>query len=1149
MEKTFFALSLAALTAAAPAQRDLKELPPVDVAAEMASFQPAPGLEMNLFASEPLIAKPIQMAWDEKGRLWVASSSIYPHIKPGQTQADKIVVVEDTNHDGKADKSTTFYEGLLIPTGILPGDGGAYVANSTELLFMKDTDGDGRADETKVLLSGFGTEDTHHILHSIKRGPDGCLYFAQSVYIHSRIETPYGVRELRGSGWWQYRPETGRLEVYSMGGVNPWGMVWDKWGQTFATDGAYGEGINYTFPGATFMCLPNQLPRILKGLNPGQPKHAGLEVISGRHFPAEWQGQLITADFRGHRVNRFVVKTEGSGFSSQQLEDVVRSTHGSFRPVDVKMGSDGALYLADWYNPIIQHGEVDFHDPRRDREHGRIWRITAKGRDLAPLPDYAKARVDELLDLLKSPEDWVRIQVKQELKRRDQGAVFQSLKQALAKGDVDIHFLTELAWAVQSITEFHMAWDFDGMLLQALLQSNNEDARAAAVRISGASLQTGRTSKLPEMMERWCHDPSARVRLEAVHAARASADPKLLEIAMAVLDQPMDANLDFALWLTCRELADIWLPALKKGEITFGGNVTHIGFALKAADRPEAAGALLQLVQADHVSPQNLAGALALIGSLGTQANLEQLLELTSADGASPALIEAGLQALSAASAQRKIMPQSGAGRILPLLASTSPAIRRAAAVLAGSWKMEAARAPLERRAEAGEAEAAAAIASLGGEASKKFLTTLADEAAGHSTIPGPPTDRLASVLAALVSLDAQGTRGRVADFLAGPADAAGATAVLEAYLSRKDGPALLAPALEGKKLRPEVATAGVQKASARGGDAKALVDALTVAGGLQPVGVGMSAEEMSRMMVEVREKGDAARGEVIYRQQAILCQSCHAIGAVGGIVGPDLLSIGASAPVDYIIDSLLEPSKKIKEGYATTVVNTRSGGVFSGFLVREDAREVLLRDALGATQSIPVADIAGKQSMPVSLMPPGLTAGLRRDQFVDLVRFLSELGKEGKFKVQSDGLIRRWRLPQLPADFWQVVNREGLRALTTEQAGVGWVPAYSMVSGELPVSEIPVVKLYQTTGRVVQGEIQVTTEGPIVLKLSDTKGLKAWIDDKEITPALQVPLELPLGNHRITLLLDEAAPAALLRVEVEAAPGSNARVVPVGGV
>jgi len=344
------------------------------------------------------------------------------------------------------------------------------------------------------------------------------------------------------------------------------------------------------------------------------------------------------------------------------------------------------------------------------------------------------------------------------------------------------------------------------------------------------------------------------------------------------------------------------------------------------------------------------------------------------------------------------------------------------------------------------------------------------------------------------------------------------------------------------------VASAGVRKASAAGGDTKGLIEVLTAAGGLQPVGVGMTPEEMTRTMAEVKEKGDPARGELIYRRQAMLCQNCHAIGAVGGIVGPDLLSIGSSAPVDYIIDSLLEPSKKIKEGYATTVVNTKTGGVFSGFLVREDAREVLLRDATGATQSIPVADIASKQAMPVSLMPPGLTASLRRDEFLDLVRFLSELGKEGNYKVQSDGVIRRWRLPQPPANFWQVINKDGLRALTVEQPGLAWVPVYSAVSGNLALEDIPEIKLYQTAGRVVQGEIEVTTAGPVALKLADPAGLKVWVDDKEVPAAAEVPLNLSVGKHKVTVVLD-AGRQVPLRVEAGAAAGSAARVVPVGGI
>ena len=182
------------------AQRDLKDIPDPDPELERKSFIVADGFEVNLFAADPLIAKPIQMNFDARGRLWIASSSIYPQIQPGQAANDRILVIEDRDNDGVADKTEVFVEGLLIPTGVEPGDGGAYVANSTELVHFKDTDGDGKADDRRVMLSGFGTEDTHHILHTLRWGMDGHLYFNQSIYIHSHIETPHGVRRLINKG-------------------------------------------------------------------------------------------------------------------------------------------------------------------------------------------------------------------------------------------------------------------------------------------------------------------------------------------------------------------------------------------------------------------------------------------------------------------------------------------------------------------------------------------------------------------------------------------------------------------------------------------------------------------------------------------------------------------------------------------------------------------------------------------------------------------------------------------------------------------------------------------------------------------------------------------------------------------------------------
>src|SRR5262249_15655725 len=148
----------------------------------------------------------IQMNFDPAGRLWAASSELYPQIKPGQKANDKIIVLEDTDGDGKADRTTVFADGRLIPTGVEPGDGGAYGADRTDPRHLAVCDGDGKADRRRVMLSGFGTEDTHHILHTFRWGPDGILYFNQSIYIHSHIETPYGVKRLNAGGVWQFRP-------------------------------------------------------------------------------------------------------------------------------------------------------------------------------------------------------------------------------------------------------------------------------------------------------------------------------------------------------------------------------------------------------------------------------------------------------------------------------------------------------------------------------------------------------------------------------------------------------------------------------------------------------------------------------------------------------------------------------------------------------------------------------------------------------------------------------------------------------------------------------------------------------------------------------------------------------------------------------
>jgi glucose/arabinose dehydrogenase len=363
------------------AEEAIRKAPPQPkVAQPIPTFDVAEGFEATLWAEEPELFKPIQMNWDAQGRLWVASSRTYPMIAPGQTAADSVVVLEDTNGDHKADKSTVFADGLLIPTGVLPDDkGGCYVAASSQLLHFADTDGDGKADQKTIVLSSFGTEDTHHNLHTLRWGYDGHMYFNQSIYTHTHIETPWGVRRLNSAGIWRFNPDNWKLEIFTKGGCNPWGHHWDQYGNSFFTDGAGGKGVYHAMEGATYFTY-SDMRREADSISPGNyPKFASLEVVHSPNFPADWQGSVITCDFRAHRVVHFGMNEAGSTWQTKELPDLLRSTNVTFRPIDLRFGPDGALYVADWSNPIIQHGEVDFRDPRRDHEHGRIWRVTAKG--------------------------------------------------------------------------------------------------------------------------------------------------------------------------------------------------------------------------------------------------------------------------------------------------------------------------------------------------------------------------------------------------------------------------------------------------------------------------------------------------------------------------------------------------------------------------------------------------------------------------------------------------------------------------------------------------------------------------------------------------------------------------------------------------
>ena len=1000
----------------ASAQRALTDIPVPDPAAELEAMEVAEGYEVNLFATDPAIRKPLQINFDPRGRLWVSSSSVYPQLRPGEIPDDTVTILDDTDGDGVADVSQVFASGLHMPTAVLPGDGGCYVANATEMLHLADTDGDDRADARRTMLSGFGTEDTHHLVHTFRWGVDSRLYFNQSIYIHSHVETPSGVHRLNGGGMWRFRPSTLDLAVFARGWVNPWGHAIDPWGRSLVTDGAGGEGINLGFPGAAYFTAIGT-PRILHGMNPGSPKLCGLEILSGAHLPDEAHGTLVTHDFRANRVCRYRLTESGSGFESEKLPDLIRSSRVDFRPIDVQMGHDGAIYIADWYNPIIQHGEVDFRDDRRDRTHGRIWRVTAKGRPLVPRFDATKLSNGELIDVLTA-EGWARDAARRVLVERGIDEVgpdldtWASAARRAAPGTPGYHRglerrCLELLWLRQGLDDGSTA-AIDRALLSRVLTSPDPRARAAAARVvvdwadrlgkpgAGPDGSLGPIDLLAPTVD----DDVAAVRLEGVRAlaavaARDETSPtdatRAAALALHVVDHPRDDALDYAVWLAARELQGAWLPAVLAGSFDDGGKIARVLFAIRAAETTAASGWMVEQWQQGTVTGADFDALLHAVALLGTAEELRQVYDVALAATTPAAKAASLLDHLAESQRKRKVAPAGDRAGLTRLLTSPDEALQRAAIDAAGLWQVEAAAETLERIAADAERplprreSACRALGNLPGKAAHDALATLA---AGPMT----PEPLVAASLAALVGRSADEAAGLTATWLArGPGDTA-VHEVLRAFLGARGGADRLAIPLADITLPPPTLRAVLQDVTAAGRPEPALTAVLeraSATGGSPSI----TPQQRAEILTLVANGADAGRGRELYRREALRCVACHRIDREGGRVGPNLTAIGSAAQPDYLLDALLEPAKSVKEGYGSLVVVTTDGQVTSGIPVSRSDTELVLRTALDKEVRLQLADI-DEEAPGTSLMPAGLVDGLSKEEIADLVRYLSALGR-----------------------------------------------------------------------------------------------------------------------------------------------------------
>jgi putative heme-binding domain-containing protein len=1100
------------------------------------------GFEAQLVASEPAVVNPIQINFDSRGRLYVLCVPRYPQILPGQAPNDYVVMLEDFDKTGKARKSRVVVDGLMVPTGMMPGDGGVYVGQAESLLHFREPKGTEKV-EKRVVLNGFGTADTHHTLNTFRWGPDASLYFNQGVYIQSTVETPYGPRQLFGGCIWQLRTDRLKLEVYDRSILpnNTWGHAFDAWGESFIAS-AWPGALNVVLPDSPLQktTQPELVPS-LKMTQIGGERHCGLEIISGRHLPDDWQGNLLTGDFMSHRVQRYTLSNDGTRYHAKAMPPLIASKHRKFRPIDIKMGPDGAIYIADLYQQIIQHNQVDFRDPRRDHTRGRIWRVVRKDRPLLDLPKLADATTEQVLEQLRAPEQWTRLHAKRTLAERDHKAVAPALAkwvQQLDPKDADLQrHLLEALWVYQGIDQV------EPMLLARVLRSDDARVRTAATRILGVW-----SDRLPEavrLLSLQIADASPRVRLEAIQSLTRISSAEAVQVGMRALDQSVDPFIEFALTRLAILHKAKWQPEFQAGRLTFDGNARRTAFALKAI-RGDAVPTLVGLVVKDKVPQENLAGVLQLIASLGNPDDqaiaLRPLLDerrLAEADRI------AVMQAFSQSARQRKTRPSGDLDRIFPLFTHDSARLGSMAIRLAGAWKLEAKRELFQEWASNAKADgqrreaAIAALVDLGGERSIEQLEQLTAEAQPYAIRQ--------QAIAGLTLLDLPKAARRAGELLRkAPPAGKDPSDLFAAFLERKEGSQALAKALDKEQPASDSAKIGLRVLVERGTLAPELQASLQKAVG--PVGAKrkLDAGELKRWIALVQSQGDPARGESVFRRANLGCYQCHALGGAGGRVGPDLSGIGTSAQLDYLIESVFLPSKVVREGFTTAHVITKAGRTFSGILQRESAQEVVLKDPIRDEIVIPVNDIEEKR-VGGSLMPDGLDQSLTDAELADLFRFLAELGRPGPFGTTHRSIARRWHyLDPAPASF-NTLDPVSLGKQLQEDSTLAWKPIYARVAGDLPLSEMLTPSAPNTYW--LRTQLDVVTSGIFTFTLNDAEGSTLWLDGKAIAAQSKLSINLERGGHTLHLRVDgRTRKDRQLRLELAESAGSKGQARFVDG-
>ncbi len=651
-----------------------------------------------------------------------------------------------------------------------------------------------------------------------------------------------------------------------------------------------------------------------------------------------------------------------------------------------------------------------------------------------------------------------------------------------------------------------------GALLLVPVASQAETASDAAQRL--------------ETLSKLVQDTHPRVRLEALRALAKIPGARSAELALSVLEQPMDPTLDYALWLTINELSEPWIAALESGAWKSEGREKQMAFALKAIRADQASRVLGRVIQERRLPRDGSGPWIELIGQAGGPKELGALLRQTVSGGFDDPATARALTSLGEAARARKVKPEGDATGILGLLGSSNESVRSATLRLAGDWKTPPPSESLTRLASDPSEQVRTAVFEvlrLQGAGSLPLLKQLAEDK--------DPATRRRAVLT-WGALDLGG---------AGPTLVSAVQGLDQEQIAQEFWRSLLAIKGSGKHLAALLPASGIPAAAARTGMRVAreggrndmeLVLTLAKGAGLSADTQAFTDQLIREMATRAAANGNPQRGELVYRRSDLACITCHAIGGAGGRVGPDMTSIGASAQPDYLVESLLMPNAKIKEGYHGVVVETKDGQTLSGTVVRESASELVLRGTANQEIVITKSNLESRNPASASLMPAGLLDALNETEQLDLVAFLSQLGKPGEFDASKGGVARKWRLANVVHTDQQNGQSDWMWKKPLEDKR--WTEVLSRVNGDLTRTLMEggtKANIWSSKIAVLAvTEVQLAQAGTVRFQLTAAKGTELWVDGSKVNG----PISLAAGKHRVLVRIDPNHIPDKIRLETQ---------------